>query len=107
MKMESSNVNGYDGLNGAAKGSERQLEEVERECARALKEFRRVFGSDAEPEFGSYAPGRVNLMGGSIDYSGGPVIPVVRTERRCCIKAVHNNNITHTIFVSRHCSWSQ
>lgn len=54
-----------------------QEEEVEKECTRAVKEFRRVFGSDARPEFGAYAPGRVNLMGGSIDYSGGPVIPVV------------------------------
>ena len=56
-------------------GSSRQREEVERECAKAVKEFRRVFG---RPELGAYAPGRVNLMGGSIDYSGGPVIPVVR-----------------------------
>ncbi|CAI8054260.1 Galactokinase [Geodia barretti] len=56
-----------------AGGSSRQREEVERECAKAVKEFRRVFG---RPELGAYAPGRVNLMGGSIDYSGGPVIPV-------------------------------
>ena len=58
--------------------NDRQREEIERECARAVKEFRRVFGPDARPEFGAYAPGRVNLMGGSIDYSGGSVIPVVR-----------------------------
>lgn len=59
------------------KGCSTQREEIEKECRRAVKEFQRVFGSDAKPEFGSYAPGRVNLMGGSIDYSGGPVIPVV------------------------------
>lgn len=58
-------------------GCSTQREEIEKECRRAVKEFQRVFGSDAKPEFGSYAPGRVNLMGGSIDYSGGPVIPVV------------------------------
>lgn len=59
------------------KGCSTQREEIEKECRRAVKEFQRVFGRDAKPEFGSYAPGRVNLMGGSIDYSGGPVIPVV------------------------------
>jgi galactokinase len=62
--------------NGVAERANRQREEVERECARAVKEFRRVFGADARPKIGAYAPGRVNLMGGSIDYSGGPVIPV-------------------------------
>ena len=61
-------------------GSSRQREEVEKECAKAVKEFRRVFGESARPELGAYAPGRVNLMGGSIDYTGGPVIPVVRTR---------------------------
>ena len=55
-------------------------EEVQRVCASAVEEFRRVYGSNARPEFGAYAPGRVNLMGGSIDYSGGPVIPVVRSS---------------------------
>lgn len=61
-------------------GCSTQREEVEKECRRAVKEFQRVFGRDAKPELGSYAPGRVNLMGGSIDYSGGPVIPVVSYE---------------------------
>ena len=101
--------NRYDGVNGAAKVSGRQLQEVERECARALKEFRRIFGSDAEPEFGAYAPGRVNLMGGSIDYSGGPVIPVVRT---CQTRAGHTHTRTHThththTRCRRPYSWSQ
>lgn len=57
-----------------------QREEVEKQCARAVDEFRRVFGADARPTVGAYAPGRVNLMGGSIDYSGGSVIPVVRSR---------------------------
>ena len=64
--------------NGLAGGNCRQQEEVKKECERAVKEFRKVFGDDASPQFGAYAPGRVNLMGGSIDYSGGPVVPVVR-----------------------------
>ena len=61
-------------------GDSRQREEVEREFRNAVVEFRRIFGRNARPEFGAFAPGRVNLMGGSIDYSGGPVIPVVRRE---------------------------
>lgn len=62
-----------------AKAREWQQEEVERGYRAAVKEFRRVFGANARPEIGVFAPGRVNLMGGSIDYSGGPVIPVVKT----------------------------
>ena len=67
-------------LNETGGGGSRQQEEVERECEKAVREFQRVFGANARPELGAYAPGRVNLMGGSIDYSGGPVIPVVRDE---------------------------
>ena len=57
-------------------GSSRQREEVERVCEQAVSAFCKTFG-EGGPEVGAYAPGRVNLMGGSIDYSGGPVIPVV------------------------------
>ena len=63
--------------NGTVDGRSSQQVEVERMCAIAVQAFHEKFGEDAMPELGVYAPGRVNLMGGSIDYSGGPVVPVV------------------------------
>lgn len=75
-QCESMATNGM-AANGTADGNSRQKAEVERLCAKAVQVFHEIFGADATPELGVFAPGRVNLMGGSIDYSGGPVVPVV------------------------------
>ena len=62
-------------VNRTPDGNCKQQAEVERICKNAVQVFREVFGEP--PEVGAYAPGRVILMDGSIDYSGGPVVPVV------------------------------
>lgn len=42
----------------------------------AAREFRAKFGYP--PEFASFAPGRVNLIGEHTDYNDGCVLPIVR-----------------------------
>lgn len=51
-------------------------EEALAQCLKkAVKEFSAKFGYP--PEFGSYAPGRVNLIGEHTDYNDGCVLPIV------------------------------
>lgn len=44
----------------------------------SIFQFRKIYG---EPEIGSAAPGRVNLIGEHVDYCDGFVLPMVG----CCI----------------------
>jgi galactokinase len=45
-----------------------------RELASHVRAFERVFGAGSELRL-FFSPGRVNLMGAHLDYSGGPVMP--------------------------------
>lgn len=55
----------------------------------AIDYYRKIFHND--PSVGSFAPGRVNLIGEHTDYNDGFVLPVVRGFMFYCKLKIHSS----------------
>lgn len=70
---------------------------------RAAEAFRAAFGN--EPQFIATAPGRVNLIGEHIDYSGGHVLPFA-IDRVCAVAASPGSGRARVLAVDLGETWT-